>query len=146
MSRPSRFRRGAELALGALTTALAAALIWAVLDLYLAGRALRAADLAAVIFSREAVAARLPLPLLLLGLWLAALIAALAARPGKKPRPAAFGAASAPAPPQSRREALLRGALLGLALLLVLLGVLNGGLRDVFIKAANICTECIGLG
>ena len=146
MSRPSRFRRGAELALGALTTALAAALIWAVLDVYLAGRALRAADPAAVIFSREAVAARLPLPLLLLGLWLAALIAALAARPGKKPRPAASGAASAPAPPQSRREALLRGALLGLALLLVLLGVLNGGLRDVFIKAANICTECIGLG
>ena len=25
-------------------------------------------------------------------------------------------------------------------------GVWNGGLRDVLIKAVNICTECIGLG
>ena len=32
------------------------------------------------------------------------------------------------------------------ALALVILGVLNGGLRDVLVKAANICTECIGLG
>ena len=146
MSRPSRFRRGAELALGALTLALAAALIWAVLDLYLAGRALRETDPAAVIYSREAVAARLPLPLLLLGLWLGALVLALAARPGKRPRPAPAQAAPARAKAPSRREALLRGGLLGLALLLVLLGVLNGGLRDVLIKAANICTECIGLG
>ena len=29
---------------------------------------------------------------------------------------------------------------------LIVLGVLNGGLRDVFVKAANLCTECIGLG
>ena len=33
-----------------------------------------------------------------------------------------------------------------LALVLILLGILNGGLRDVLIKAVNICTECIGLG
>ena len=25
-------------------------------------------------------------------------------------------------------------------------GVLNGGMRDVLVKAVNICTECIGLG
>lgn len=41
---------------------------------------------------------------------------------------------------------MLRGVLLVLALGLIVLGVLNGGLRDVFIKAANLCTECIGLG
>jgi len=29
---------------------------------------------------------------------------------------------------------------------LVVIGVLNGGARDVLIKAINICTECIGLG
>ncbi len=40
----------------------------------------------------------------------------------------------------------LRLALLVLALGLILAGVLNGGLRDVLAKAANICTECIGLG
>ena len=40
----------------------------------------------------------------------------------------------------------LRYALLGLALVLTVLGILNGGLRDVLVKAVNICTECIGLG
>ena len=33
-----------------------------------------------------------------------------------------------------------------LAAALVVLGVGNGGMRDVLIKAINICTECIGLG
>ena len=33
-----------------------------------------------------------------------------------------------------------------LAALLIALGVGNGGLRDVLVKAINICTECIGLG
>ena len=32
------------------------------------------------------------------------------------------------------------------AVLLIVLGVLNGGLHDVLVKAINICTECIGLG
>lgn len=42
--------------------------------------------------------------------------------------------------------ASLRLALLVLALTLIVLGVLNGGLHSVLIKAVNICTECIGLG
>ncbi len=29
---------------------------------------------------------------------------------------------------------------------LIIAGAANGGLRDVLIKAINICTECIGLG
>ena len=41
---------------------------------------------------------------------------------------------------------LVRGLLLGLAAALILEGVRNGGLRDMLIKATNICTECIGLG
>lgn len=40
----------------------------------------------------------------------------------------------------------LRFALCVAALLLIVLGVINGGARDVLIKAVNICTECIGLG
>lgn len=39
-----------------------------------------------------------------------------------------------------------RYALMLLAVILIVLGVMNGGLRDVFVKAINICTECIGLG
>ena len=41
---------------------------------------------------------------------------------------------------------LVRVALLGVAIVFILLGVMNGGLYDVLVKAINICTECIGLG
>lgn len=37
-------------------------------------------------------------------------------------------------------------ALYLLAAVLIVLGIDNGGMRDVFVKAVNICTECIGLG
>lgn len=40
----------------------------------------------------------------------------------------------------------IRTALLIVAVLFIVLGVMNGGLRDVLVKAINICTECIGLG
>ncbi len=40
----------------------------------------------------------------------------------------------------------VRGAVLGLGILFVLLGIFNGGMQDVLVKAVNICTECIGLG
>jgi len=40
----------------------------------------------------------------------------------------------------------LRTVLYLLAVLLIALGVMNGGMWDVLVKAINICTECIGLG
>ena len=43
-------------------------------------------------------------------------------------------------------SARLRTALYVLAAALIVLGVMNGGLWDVLVKAINICTECIGLG
>ena len=33
-----------------------------------------------------------------------------------------------------------------LAVLFIVLGIFNGGMDDVWSKAAAICTECIGLG
>jgi len=33
-----------------------------------------------------------------------------------------------------------------LSVVLIVLGIANGGLWDVLVKAINICTECIGLG
>ena len=36
--------------------------------------------------------------------------------------------------------------LFSIALLFILIGIINGGMKDVLIKAINICTECIGLG
>ena len=52
------------------------------------------------------------------------------------------------AAPAERGHALpaLRIALYAAAVILIVLGVMNGGLWDVLVKAVNICTECIGLG
>ena len=41
---------------------------------------------------------------------------------------------------------VIRVVLLAAAVLFIMLGVMNGGLYDVLVKAINICTECIGLG
>lgn len=41
---------------------------------------------------------------------------------------------------------ILRFALLLIAIALLLIGIWNGSMHDVFVKATNICTECIGLG
>lgn len=45
----------------------------------------------------------------------------------------------------TRRQALW-AALFAAAVVLIVLGVLNGGALDVLTKAAKICSECIGLG
>ena len=55
---------------------------------------------------------------------------------------------SAPAPidrpPKS--PVPVQAAVLAVSLVLILLGIFNGGAWDVLVKAVNICTECIGLG
>lgn len=39
-----------------------------------------------------------------------------------------------------------RRFLLAVSAALILHGICSGSMHDVFIKAVNICTECIGLG
>ena len=59
-----------------------------------------------------------------------------------------------PSPAKGEREASLeikatvitRYAILGVAVLLIVIGIVNGGMADVLSKAVKICTECIGLG
>lgn len=46
----------------------------------------------------------------------------------------------------SKQKRLVWLLLAAAAIILIVHGVWNGGLRDVLIKAINICTECIGLG
>ena len=41
---------------------------------------------------------------------------------------------------------VIRGAVFCVAVVLIVLGILNKGMSDVFFKAIAICTECIGLG
>lgn len=40
----------------------------------------------------------------------------------------------------------VRGVIFLIAVILIIIGIFNGSFDDVFIKASNICTECIGLG
>ncbi len=40
----------------------------------------------------------------------------------------------------------VRIAFIGCAVLFIVLGIVNGGMGDVLVKAVNICAECIGLG
>lgn len=46
----------------------------------------------------------------------------------------------------SRHAHSLRAVFLAAAFIFIVLGVLNGSLKDVLLKAINICTECVGLG
>ncbi len=97
------------------------------------------------IYTRDKLAERLapiaPLFLASLALTAAGLIR------GVGEKPAAVRAEKRTEPPRSGKAVgLLRAALLAAALLLILAGIGNGSARDVFYKAARICTECVGLG
>lgn len=146
MKRAAFFRAAA----GVLTLLLCAALCLTVLGLYREGLAARQASgsAAAPIFTREAMWAGL-LRLWPLGAaWLAGMLAAAVfggKAPVRRPKIAPLpGPMSSPT--ETRPLRLFRAALFAAALTLIALGVLNGGLSDVLIKAVHICTECIGLG
>ena len=49
-------------------------------------------------------------------------------------------------PPDRKKQVILRAVLLAAAALFIIAGICNGSMQDTFVKAANICTECIGLG
>ena len=46
----------------------------------------------------------------------------------------------------ARKITIIRIVLIAAAAVMIVAGILNGSMRDVLIKAINICTECIGLG
>ena len=41
---------------------------------------------------------------------------------------------------------LARTVIFTLAIVLIVVGIFNGGMKEMFLKAINICTQCIGLG
>ena len=125
----------------AWTLLVCAAICWSVLSLYRAGF-IRHASSGPVqpIFTREETVARMRYLLPMILLWLIGAVfirkynqkKRISVHPEKQRTPAASG--------------WLRLSLFLLALVFIVLGILNGGLRDVLVKAIQICTECIGLG
>jgi len=49
-------------------------------------------------------------------------------------------------PETARRRVLVRRVLLVAAVCFVIMGIMNGSMKDVLVKAIRICTECVGLG
>ncbi|MBR1606280.1 MAG: hypothetical protein IJ664_01105 [Clostridia bacterium] len=125
----------------ALTLLLCAAVCASILSLYRAGY-VRHASSGPVqpIFTWEETVAQIRYLLPVAVLWLLGAFFCKAeqtknrpaVRPEKQRTPASSGR--------------LRLLLLIFALAFIALGVLNGGLHDVLVKAIQICTECIGLG
>ena len=137
----------------ALTALVCAALCAGVLTLYVSGLRYRAetGSATAPIFTREAAARQLLWVCPVLALWLIAVILARVyheKQSKKRPVPARVPAQWLPMKPirEAPKTAVLRRALYAAAVLFIVLGVLNGGLHDVLVKAIHICTECIGLG
>ena len=134
----------------------AGALAASAIRMYVEGAAVQASgDLFYYIFTREKVGAAL-MNLLPLVTALAAFTVAgwvMGIRDETADKPAALKgmdvkASVAKAVPQKtgRRESTLRIVVLVLAIVLIILGVWNGGLDEVLAKGASICTECVGLG
>ena len=147
------------LAVQAVLCAVIAVLLAAgALSLYLDGAAKQAeGDLFYYMFTRErAGAGLLPvLPLLAcaLGLTVAGVILGIRDENAEKPvrdeklmRDLGSIREKAVHQQADQRTRILRTAVLVIALILIILGILNGGLEDVLAKGAAICTECVGLG
>ena len=137
--------------LSAATVGVILLLCWQCLDIYLVGNRpenINAGVYISQVYSLQIVSERLSIvsPLLMIYMVLAmiAIIAHLL-----------FGTAQRtvgkirPCPPRkyfSKAVNIARVTVLCLGVLFIILGVMNGGSRDVLVKAINICTECIGLG
>lgn len=137
---------------------IAGLLAAAALSLYFDGAAKQAqGDLFYYMFTREKVGAKLlpilPLFFCALGLTLSGLILGVADEKAEKPvrdekllRDLGSIRDKAVHQQADQKTAILRMAVLVIALILIVLGILNGGLEDVLAKGAAICTECVGLG
>ena len=141
-----------------LCAVIAALLAAGALSLYLDGAAKQAeGDLFYYMFTRErAVAKLLPiLPLLFcaFGLTVAGVILGIRDRNAEKPvrderllRDLGSIREKAVHQQADQKTRILRTAVLVIALILIVIGIINGGLEDVLAKGAAICTECVGLG
>ena len=141
-----------------LCALVAGLLAAAALRLYITGAAKQAeGDLFYSIYTREkagqALLPVLPVFFLALGMTIAGVI--LGIRDDRAEAPVrddkwlrSLGSIQLKAIRQAMPQSMLylRAAVLALAVALIVLGILNGGLEDVLAKGAAVCTECVGLG
>jgi len=154
-------RRKAYLILQSLLCiALTFWMIIGILALFREGTELKQANPLASIYTPEKlsnlIASVAPVCLLTAGCTLAGLILGIRDerqdQPGKALRAqhaaeeAGKTFSAAEMPQEERRVRTVRIVLLTLAAALIIAGILNGGIRDVLVKAINLCTECVGLG
>lgn len=133
-------------ALYAVVTAMSAA---ALLSLYIGGMVARAAgDPLAPVFTRENLArAFTPVLPVLIAAAVLTVVCLLTGRNGTKGTVSSAPLRKKPEPlPEGRRTSAVRIILICAAVILIVLGALNGGLRDVLVKAVNLCRECVGIG
>jgi len=142
----------------ALCALIAALLVAGALSLYADGAAKQAeGDLFYYMFTREKAGARLapvlPLILCALGLTIAGVILGVRDEKAEKPvrdekllRELSSIREKAVHQQADQKTRILRTAVLVIALILIVIGIINGGLEDVLAKGAAICTECVGLG
>jgi len=141
-----------------LCTVITVLLAAGALSLYLDGAARQEeGDLFYYMFTRERVIAKLlpVLPLIFCSLGLTVTGIILGIRDGNDGKPVRddqllrdLGSIQERAVHQQadRKTLVLRAAVLAAALILIVLGIINGGLYDVLAKGATVCTECVGLG
>lgn len=127
-----------------LTLVLAALFIICALDIYRQGLEARALRADAEIYTSGAIASHFRIIQPVLVLWLVLLLVSIVYKPGREEEKAQNRAPNEGI--AVRGPLWLTLALIALAVVLIVLGIMNGGLRDVLVKAVNICSECIGLG
>ena len=152
-------RKRTFLIIQSLLCALTAGLLAAgALQLYFEGAARQAeGDLFYYIFTREKAAAKLlpvlPAALAALGMSITGWVLGIRDEEDRKPvrdekllREAGSLRENAVHEQADQKTVILRTAVLAIAVFLIILGIMNGGLEDVLAKGAAICTECVGLG
>ncbi len=129
----------------------AIALIAADLLIYFEGLAEKEADPMAAIYTTEAVAEKavFAIPFLVAAVIFTVICALMGVRDEKADRPVKGIAIKKNReddglPPSALK--IVRLAVLLIAFICIIVGILNGSMQDVLIKATKICTECIGLG
>lgn len=135
----------------AATVGIVLLLCWQCFDIYATGNLpenINAGVYISPVYTREIVSAHLSKVSHLLIVYGVLAVVTIAAQLcfGKSERPAGK-IRRCPVPGEMGKwQGVARIAILCLGVLFIILGVMNGGSRDVLVKAINICTECIGLG